>query len=463
MDVSPFSKAVSVRSGLPKKLQQKFSNRYRPPCDRKTENTFLTRALPNNGVSDNSSALSRLPQSLATAAATFTIPADGTIPLLRMKSNFAAKVMSQAQIKDRLKAHIVGQDDAMDEMAMLGYQILLEKAHVESDSSWRFRAPHKLVFGGTGTGKTYSVRKLAEILDIPFIEVNAPALVNEGIVGTSLSAAYVPLKKAMDVEKFAIIFLDEMGKMCATHWGDAVMRILLGHMNGTDVQLPRDNAAVVNTSCFTYIGADACSAFGKPISEITVEDLTGPAFRMTPELLGRFTGIIRLAPHTESSLLRILKNAQDGPYNHARESFKRAFESETGQKVELEIADSGLLAISRHAFKHAEGARILEEVFSKVINPLVTDPNSFIQRFNAFKRAEKEADAINPSIVLDTEDSSTVVRLKPKKKDSIGYRLEFSGDGSTIKWIIDSEFVEENLPIMIAKEDTNSAWRSMFA
>ena len=75
-----------------------------------------------------------------------TPPSDGTVPSVRMKRYFVAKVPTKDEIKAKLQCHILGQDDAMEEMAMLGYQILLEKAHVEADATWKFRGPHKLVF-----------------------------------------------------------------------------------------------------------------------------------------------------------------------------------------------------------------------------------------------------------------------------------------------------------------------------
>lgn len=471
MDASPYT--TSKLPGMPRKIQERRFNQ-RGALSKKTTATpqdigdLLAQALRRTSLAVPTAPQVLLPNaeesttllslSAAAVVATNTRPADGSIPLLRMKSSFMDKVPSKAAIKAQLQQHIIGQDEAMDEMAMLGYQILLEKAHAEADSTWQFRAPHKLVFGGTGKGKTFSLRKLAEILGIAFVEVNSPALVGEGYVGTPLSAQYIPLKKAMGVEKFAIIFLDEIGKMCDTKWGDSVMKILLSHMNGINVGLPRDNETLVNTSCFTYIGADACSGLGKPISEITQADLTGPSFGMTQELLGRFTGIIRLRPHNEASLLRILKDAQDGPYNHTRESFKRAFETETGAKVELEIADAGLLAIAAHAFKSADGARVLEEVFGKVVQPLVAEPNQFIERFNAFKRAEKEETAEMRAANSNVETTAQ----KLKKKAALGYRLEFSEDGSTMKWIIDEQYVTAHLPQMLAREVPNTAWQNMF-
>lgn len=450
LDASPWS-IPAARSGVSKKPQQRrFNSNYQLPTNKHKNNSFLTRAMPVVPLTAKLTDViyPEVPQVLDSnfknVKAVTVQPADGTVPLLRMKRDFAAKVPSKSEIKAKLQYHILGQDEAMEEMAMLGYQILLEKAHVEADATWKFRAPHKLVFGGTGTGKTYSVRKLAEILGISFIEINAPALVGEGYVGTPLSASYIPLKKAMGVEKFAIIFLDEMGKMCDTKWGDSVMKILLSHMNGINVGLPRENETLVNTSCFTYIGADACSAFNKPVSDITVADLTGPSFGMTQELYARFTGIIKLRPHTEDSLLRILKDAQDGAYNHARESFTRAFETETGFKVELEITDGGLLKIAKYAFNNSEGARVLEEVFGKIIHPLSADPNSFIEKFNTFKKSAKDSSGASDN------------------KTTLGYRLEFSTDGATMKWIIDEQFIESNLPKMMPKTEENRVWQSIY-
>lgn len=71
--------------------------------------------------------------------------------------------------------------------------------------------PHSIVTGQSGSGKTYVIQNLAKALRIPFIEVNAAQLTNEGLSGNSLSKALVPLGNFGDA--LNIVFFDEIDKL----------------------------------------------------------------------------------------------------------------------------------------------------------------------------------------------------------------------------------------------------------
>lgn len=71
--------------------------------------------------------------------------------------------------------------------------------------------PHSILTGQSGSGKTFLVQQLAQAHSIPFIEINAAQLTNEGISGNSLSKALVPLASYGDSTN--IVFLDEIDKL----------------------------------------------------------------------------------------------------------------------------------------------------------------------------------------------------------------------------------------------------------
>lgn len=71
--------------------------------------------------------------------------------------------------------------------------------------------PHSILTGQSGSGKTFLVDELAKAHSIPFIEINAAQLTNEGISGNSLSKALVPLASYGD--SINIVFLDEIDKL----------------------------------------------------------------------------------------------------------------------------------------------------------------------------------------------------------------------------------------------------------
>lgn len=71
--------------------------------------------------------------------------------------------------------------------------------------------PHSILTGCSGSGKTFLIQQLARAHKIPFIEINAAQLTNEGLSGNSLSKALVPLGSYGD--SLNIVFFDEIDKL----------------------------------------------------------------------------------------------------------------------------------------------------------------------------------------------------------------------------------------------------------
>lgn len=71
--------------------------------------------------------------------------------------------------------------------------------------------PHSILTGQSGSGKTFLIQQLAKANRIPFIEINAAQLTNEGVSGNSISKALVPLGNFGD--SMNIVFFDEIDKL----------------------------------------------------------------------------------------------------------------------------------------------------------------------------------------------------------------------------------------------------------
>ncbi len=71
--------------------------------------------------------------------------------------------------------------------------------------------PHFILTGPSGTGKSYTISKLAEQFDLGFIEINAAQLTKEGTSGNSLSKALSPLINMQ--QALTICFVDEFDKL----------------------------------------------------------------------------------------------------------------------------------------------------------------------------------------------------------------------------------------------------------
>ena len=292
------------------------------------------------------------------------------------------------EIAEILKEYIRGQDSAMNALGIIGHKIMAQIRLKQTHSDWEFRPPHAFLIGKSGSGKTQSVIELCKIIGIPWIRINAPEVVGEGFKGPTLSYHYEQLKQAQKIPPYAIIILDEAGKMGRTGSGDdapkygsSIMRTLLAHMDGTTVKLPSSDSSEqsLSTKCFTYLATDACATL--PDSVEVTPDVLGQYIDMPLELINRFSqGIIRLAPHTVSSLFDILKNNSKGAYAHERNFFKKLY------NIDLVIEDEGLKAIAERSILDSTGVRKLEEILGHVISPLYSLPIGLIKEENGTKK-----------------------------------------------------------------------------
>ena len=207
-----------------------------------------------------------------------------------------------------------------------------------------------LMIGPTGCGKTYLVKTLAKLLDVPLAIADATSLTEAGYIGDDIESVVSKLLAAADndVEKaeHGIIFIDEIDKIAKKKntnqrdvSGEAVQQGMLKLLEGADVEVPiganSKNAMVplttVNTRNILFICGGAFPDIEDIIKErlnkqasigfyadlkdkydndphllekVTVEDLRN--FGMIPEFLGRLPIIFTLNGLDEDMMVKIL-------------------------------------------------------------------------------------------------------------------------------------------------------------
>ena len=128
------------------------------------------------------------------------------------------------------------------------------------------------MIGPTGSGKTYLVKTLARLLDVPLAIADATALTEAGYIGDDIESVVSKLLAAADndVEKAerGIIFIDEIDKIAKKKntntrdvSGESVQQELLKLLEGSQVEVPvgsnQKNAltpmATVNTDNILFI------------------------------------------------------------------------------------------------------------------------------------------------------------------------------------------------------------------
>lgn len=337
-------------------------------------------------------------------------PKDEQKPAIDLK-----KIMVPHQIKARLDDYVIGQDYAKKVMSVAVYNHYKRVATNTMDEI-EIEKSNMLMIGPTGCGKTYLVRTLARLLDVPLAIADATSLTEAGYIGDDIESVVSKLLAAADndVEKAeqGIIFIDEIDKiakkkntMSRDVSGESVQQGLLKLLEGSDVEVPvgatSKNAMVplttVNTRNILFIcggafpeleniiksrlnksslmgfGADLKDAHDNDpdiMSQVTIEDLR--EFGMIPEFIGRLPVIFTLKGLDQDALVKILKE----PKNAIIKQYQKLLALD---EVDLQFDDGALEAIARKAIKKKTGARalraIIEELMLEIMYQIPKDDN----------------------------------------------------------------------------------------
>lgn len=318
------------------------------------------------------------------------------------------------KIKAMLDEYVVGQEHAKKVMSVAVYnhykRVATKCDDIEIEKS------NMLMLGPTGSGKTYLVRTLARLLDVPLAITDATSLTEAGYIGDDIESVVSKLLAAAgnDVERCqqGIIFIDEIDKLAKKKnanqrdvSGESVQQGMLKLLEGADVEVPigasSKNAmvptTVINTRNILFICGGAfpdmeniiknrlnkSSSMGfmadlkdkydedkNLLQKVTVEDLR--EFGMIPEFIGRLPILFATEPLDDDMLVRILKE----PKNAIIKQYKKLLELD---EVQLEFDDDALYAIAKQAKEKGLGARglrsIIEEFMLDIMYEIPKDEN----------------------------------------------------------------------------------------
>lgn len=120
------------------------------------------------------------------------------------------------KIKAQLDQYVVGQEYAKKAMSVAVYNHY-KRVATDTMDEIEIEKSNMLMIGPTGSGKTYLVKTLARLLDVPLAITDATSLTEAGYIGDDIESVVSKLLAAADndVEKAerGIIFIDEIDKI----------------------------------------------------------------------------------------------------------------------------------------------------------------------------------------------------------------------------------------------------------
>ncbi len=320
-------------------------------------------------------------------------------------------------IKGNLDEYVVGQEQAKKVLAVgvyNHYKRVMAELREEEESEGgepqkcvkldgiEIEKSNMLMLGPTGSGKTYMVKTMAKLLQVPLAIADATALTEAGYIGDDVESVVSKLldKAGNDVElaERGIIYIDEIDKLAKktnTHSrdisGDAVQQALLKLLEGSDIEVPvgatNKNAMVpmttVNTSHILFICGGAfpglediikkrllssgTMGFGSVLkdkydedddifSKVKTEDIR--EFGLIPEFIGRLPIVFSLSNLDEDKLMRVLTE----PRNAIVKQYQKLLEMD---EVKLNFEEDALREVAKQAVERKTGARALRSIIEE--------------------------------------------------------------------------------------------------
>lgn len=311
------------------------------------------------------------------------------------------------KIKASLDEYVIGQEQAKKVISVAVYnhykRVYMENSGREGDEECvRIEKSNILMIGPTGSGKTFLVKTLARLLDVPLAIADATSLTEAGYIGDDIESVVSKLLAAAgnDVEKAerGIIFIDEIDKIAKKKdtntrdvSGESVQQELLKLLEGSQVEVPvgsnQKNAltpmTTINTDNILFIcggafpdlekiikerlqktssigfGADLKDQYDKDpdiLSYVTNKDLR--TFGMIPEFLGRLPITVTFQKLTRELMVEILRK----PKNAILKQYIKLLAMD---EVKLVFEEDAMDWIAGEALSRETGARALRAIIEE--------------------------------------------------------------------------------------------------
>lgn len=309
------------------------------------------------------------------------------------------------EIKRRLDADVIGQDDAKK---ILTVEIYNHYKRINSKVKSLIPKNNILLIGNSGCGKTYLVETISKIINIPMTIIDATTLTETGYSGKDVDSVLASLiQEANGDISFAekgIVFIDEVDKLAKRTsnsstkdpQGEGVQQALLKMIEGTNFTIELNKQSVkrtkvtINTSNILFVFGGAFEGLQEIVDKrtnknkstigftnmdsaemskeipnknpIVIEDLI--EFGMIPEFIGRIPLLLKLNPLTKENMMDILVKPKGAMIPEYTKLFKE-------ENRDLRFTNEAIEYIATEALHKGLGARGIKGIVAKKMNELL--------------------------------------------------------------------------------------------
>jgi ATP-dependent Clp protease ATP-binding subunit ClpX len=232
-------------------------------------------------------------------------------------------------LRDEVNKTVIGQKELVNNVTLCLYRHLYQIMGLETKSLNR-PCNNLLISGKTGTGKTFSVKETAKLINIPFVEINCKSIAQEGWEGTSLikliERDFNNIGIFNKLTQYAIIFLDEFDKLCSPlasskseNYSYHLQASILKYIEGVNVAIGK---RVYDTGSFCFIFAGSFVGLNdskinknkigfishKTIVEKEIITNVLSDWGVMPELAGRITKFVKTNDFTREMYRELILN-----------------------------------------------------------------------------------------------------------------------------------------------------------
>jgi ATP-dependent Clp protease ATP-binding subunit ClpX len=240
-----------------------------------------------------------------------------------------------------------------------------------------------LIFGPTGSGKTYTCETVSGLVGVPFVVEDLTKFSEVGYVGQNASDILVDLFIAAGgnahVAQTGIVYLDEMDKIAAEPGlyrdvsGRGVQKGLLKMVEGVEniVEIGKERMALSTKHVLFIAGGvydkvqgivtkrmEEQGLEGEWRDHVLTEDLV--AFGMERQLMGRFPVRVVYDQLTTRDLKEIMTRSENSPLKAYADDLR-------SWGIELTLTDEALTEVARRAAQESIGARGLTGILHRVL------------------------------------------------------------------------------------------------